>query len=817
MYSQNGARVYQTIKGSCSWWWSRPLGHLVVYLCVGMLAGMCYLNSLTGDFVHDDIVAITTNPDVLGKTSLSHVFQNDFWGKPMADASSHKSYRPLTVLTFRWNMHIGEGSVFGFHLVNVILHVVVTLLFTYTCLDVLMWSHESSATAGLFFACHPVHTEAVSSIVGRAELLSGMFFFLSFIAFHKSGKEIGNFKWPGLDKYTLTIVSMLSILVSFRVWILNGSLPQFSEQDNPAAFSQSLLSRLLTYCYLTTFNVGLLLFPACLSYDWQMGSIPLVESLLDPRNLVTLSSFTGLAVITHFATSSPKNNETKTVTIALATCVISFLPASNLLVTVGFVVAERVLYIPSAGFFILVVHGLQKLKSTCPKSIWACRCFTLAILAIFVLKTTRRNNVWSSREALFRSGLESVPQNAKVHYNFANLQKDLGEVDLAVKHYRIAISLWSDHASAHNNLGTLLSEPTEAERHFKTALSINPLHARAYFNLANLYSKQDKKPTAESFWKRAIQLEPNFAEAYSSLASLYAQTGRSKEAEKLHLTALRISPDNVDALNNYGVFLQSLGRIDEALQHYQRALQIQPNHTVTLLNAARTLRSLKCIEDAESLYKRALQIQSDPQVLDNLGILYIKSGRLQEARQVYRQLFNQFGQYQDGKIHYAQLLLQERSFEEAESALLSVIKGNQSFYEAYHQLAILYTHINRSAEGLERILQAIKLCSTTKTSCAQLYVCHGDILKDLKDLNAAAQSYNLAVQIDPKIAHAHLNLGVIHHLQGRYNEALKHYQSAQNLDPYNPVVVENMKKLKKQVFKSSPRECVSQSATCWTC
>ncbi|XP_022235547.1 uncharacterized protein LOC111083353, partial [Limulus polyphemus] len=58
----------------------------------------------------------------------------------------------------------------------------------------------------------------------------------------RSGKEIANLKWPGLDKYTLTIVSMLSILVGFRVWILNGSLPQFSEQDNPAAFSQSLLS-----------------------------------------------------------------------------------------------------------------------------------------------------------------------------------------------------------------------------------------------------------------------------------------------------------------------------------------------------------------------------------------------------------------------------------------------------------------------------------------------------------------------------------------------------------------------------------------------
>lgn len=136
-----------------------------------------------------------------------------------------------------------------------------------------------------------------------------------------------------------------------------------------------------------------------------------------------------------------------------------------------------------------------------------------------------------------RSGLKSVPQNAKTHYNYANLQKDLGNIELAMQHYRRALrwewnevtmkaiflylllcsacfqsissilalflalsyfsllsrdyySLWPDHASAHNNLGTLLcelSEMDEAERHFKAALAINPFHPRAHFNLANIY------------------------------------------------------------------------------------------------------------------------------------------------------------------------------------------------------------------------------------------------------------------------------------------------------------------------------------------
>lgn len=69
---------------------------LVVVVCV-----VCYANSLDGEFVHDDMVSITTNPDVIGDNPVKEIFANDFWGKPMTDSDSHKSYRPFTVLTFR--------------------------------------------------------------------------------------------------------------------------------------------------------------------------------------------------------------------------------------------------------------------------------------------------------------------------------------------------------------------------------------------------------------------------------------------------------------------------------------------------------------------------------------------------------------------------------------------------------------------------------------------------------------------------------------------------------------------------------------------
>lgn len=72
-----------------------------IYSLISTVAIGCYLNGLNGDFVHDDIPAVTLNKDVLAVNALKHVFRNDFWGTPMSDLASHKSYRPLTTLTFR--------------------------------------------------------------------------------------------------------------------------------------------------------------------------------------------------------------------------------------------------------------------------------------------------------------------------------------------------------------------------------------------------------------------------------------------------------------------------------------------------------------------------------------------------------------------------------------------------------------------------------------------------------------------------------------------------------------------------------------------
>ena len=137
------------------------------FLAVLSVAILCYWNTLSGELVHDDRFAIKENMDLRPTVPFAQVFANDFWGKPMADPTSHKSYRPLTVLTFRVNYALHQLSPWGYHAVNVALHAVASCLVVLVSWVVVFGALQPAVTTGLLFAAHPVHTEAVSGLKCR--------------------------------------------------------------------------------------------------------------------------------------------------------------------------------------------------------------------------------------------------------------------------------------------------------------------------------------------------------------------------------------------------------------------------------------------------------------------------------------------------------------------------------------------------------------------------------------------------------------------------------------------------------------------------
>ena len=133
-------------------------------LCVAL-----YWNSLAGDFVFDDVTAIRDNRDLRPHVAWRNLLYNDFWGTPMSKEQSHKSYRPVTVATFRLNYALGELDPMGYHLANVLLHGAVTLLYHSLCARLLGGSGTAAVVAAALFAAHPVRNCTGDKLRGKED------------------------------------------------------------------------------------------------------------------------------------------------------------------------------------------------------------------------------------------------------------------------------------------------------------------------------------------------------------------------------------------------------------------------------------------------------------------------------------------------------------------------------------------------------------------------------------------------------------------------------------------------------------------------
>ncbi|XP_038834250.1 protein O-mannosyl-transferase TMTC1-like [Salvelinus namaycush] len=834
----------------------RGAGRYAVLLA---LCALCYSNSLHGEFVHDDVWAISNNPDVRPGSSLQNIFTNDFWGKRMADNTSHKSYRPLCILTFKLNILLGGMTPLYFHVVNVCLHCAVTCLLMHTCDRCVFDDPRLAFLTALLFAVHPIHTEAVSGIVGRADVLACMLFLLAFLSYirsvgvcgsadslpstvsvwalgaslllgtcamlvketgitvfgvcvlydalvlcrkplllHLSGskmKDLLRISVPFL-KRACAVSLYVAVIMSFRLWLMGGSMPLFSEQDNPASFSPHLLTRFLTYCYLLAFNAWLLLSPAVLCYDWQVGSIPLVESLWDTRNVAALLLGVVMVALCLHCVMSLQRLESREVLLGVLFLVCPFIPASNLFFRVGFVVAERVLYMPSMGYCILVAHGLGRLCSVVGR--WgttALTVSTLLLLLLFSWKTVQQNDIWLSREALFRSGIQTLPHNAKVHYNYANFLKDRGRHQEAIHHYKTALRLYPRHASAMNNLGTLTRHPEDAEHYYRTALDTNPQHNRALFNLGNLLKSQGKKEEAEALLRDSIRFGPHFADAYSSLASLYAEQKRFAEANDVYLQGIESCPDSSDLHNNYGVFLVDTGEGDLAAAHYQHAVRLKPAHYVAMVNLGRLLRSSNENKEAESWYKKALQVTRKVDILTPLGALYYNTGRYEEALQVYREAATLQPDSTDIWLALAQVLAMAGRSKEAEKMTLGIISKQGSCIECYRLLSAIYSKRGNYTEALDALDKALLQNPIDMSVRVELHFSKGNQLREMNQLDRAFESYKLVVELKPDQSQAWMNMGGIQHIKGDYAAARQYYQRALILTPGSKLLKDNLAKL----------------------
>lgn len=219
--------------------------------------------------------------------------------------------------------------------------------------------------------------------------------------------------WQDGKRTLKVLVSSAAAMVAGRLCVMSGAVPTFAASDNPAARHPDPMVRALTFLHLPVVNARLLVWPQVLSYDWSMDAVPRVESAADPRNAATAAFYAAVAAV---ARAAFVRRRWTAAAVAVAMAVASYVPASNALFYVGFVVAERVLYTPSVGYCLLVGcsaaalaggHATgrrgRRVRSAVVYGLYA------AMVAVYSARTVLRNRDWRDEESLYRSGIPVNP------------------------------------------------------------------------------------------------------------------------------------------------------------------------------------------------------------------------------------------------------------------------------------------------------------------------------------------------------------------------------------------------------------------------
>lgn len=558
---------------------------------------LLFAESFSADFTFDDFTFVVENPQI-----HNWEFELDPW---------YRWRKHVRALTFMVDYSLFRDSPTGYHVHNFIWHVVSVVLF-YVLVRVLSNRASIAFFAALLFTTHPIHVEAITNITNRKELLCMAFLLASCISYMEFTRRVGpqRVAW-----FIAAVVAWIFALFSKHVAI---TLPLyliayeyvFVPQEKRFLFKNPLvigggfslgISLMIAYVLIRAVNledlhdsitfkgyageatlfsvaitsarmfwryVGLLIWPDDLCPDHLET---LSQSLLEPMTLLSWGSLIAVVAVAFLlARRSPL------LSFGTFWFLISFLPISNLIPT-SYLLADRYMYIPSAGFCIVLVclgdAMYQKLHGFKPP-------FAIPVMAVvggllivgYSQKVLSYNTYWKNERVLWQYVLECNPESFRAYGNLGYQYLRAGSYPKAIELLSKAINLGFEKSYEHRGSAYIGMENYEAAmQDFNHALAYDPDWDTAYYGRGLVYFKRGQYERAIDDFSRAIELKPDYSEAYNNRGLAYENLDRRDEALKDYFEATKLDPDNGAAHNNLGRALVYAGRLKEAIQSFQRA------------------------------------------------------------------------------------------------------------------------------------------------------------------------------------------------------------------------------------------------------
>ena len=591
----------------------------------------------------DDDVFVYRNPYV--RQGLTWAGLRWALGADLLFESAHADYwMPVTILSRMLDVQVFGLDPAGHHAVNALLHAANVLL-VFLFLDRLTGARYRSAFAAAVLAVHPLGVESVAWVTERKDVLSGLFWMLTAIAYGRyalarsRGAYAAALAFMALGLMSKpTLVALPLVLLVLDFWPLRrfGAVPSTRLLVEKAPFfllaGASAVLTIVSHArggHLASASAAPLASRVANAL-WSL--VVYLEQVVWPTRLAVFYPLTGgrllsgrtlaaaclLGVLSWLAVRGAARRP------YLVTGGLWFLlalaPVLGLVQTGQQAHADRFLYVPLVGLGIVMAWGAEDLAGRSAALRAALPWAAGATLLAWTVLTRAQVRHWESTVSLFSHAVAVTDDNVLAHMNLARALARQGDTAGAERHYREAIRIRPQDADARTGLGVLLIQQgrfAEALEEHGQALRLNPASADARFNLGAAEARMGRPAEAAAHYAEALRLNPKLAAAHYNWGNLLAAAGRWAEAEAHFAEAARLQPEDVEALNNLGLAIGLQGRWQQAAEALARAVALDPTDARARVNLGRALRALGRPGEARAQWEEAVRRSpGDPAALE---------------------------------------------------------------------------------------------------------------------------------------------------------------------------------------------------------
>lgn len=641
----------------------RTRNTLFVILCFVILGTLIYSNSFKAHFQLDDSYQIIKQEDVKDLSAYGNINK---WIRI-------DKYRPLAKLTLAINYGIHGEKVFGYHLLNLIIHIL-SSLFVYLLLVELFRSpvfknerfREHSRLVAFFcallFLAHPLQTQSVTYIIQRMSSLAGMFYFLSVLSYAKARFSF----LDGNRRYLMWLVvaflsGMAALLskqnaVTFPVaWLLVELFFVRSKENKPfkkyliAGFS--IIALVSALIILTgnlpreTYKIGRIeylftQFRVLLKY-LQLSLIPFGQNI--DHDIAVSTTYTGLREILSLLANLflivlgvLLYKKQRLISFGIFWFFLTISVTSSV-IPISDVIFEHRMYVPLLGIMLIIVSLVFQLSAK--RSIGFFSRLMLLLFVFYGILSFARNEVWETRYSLWSDAAQKSPNLPRPKQNLGNSALEKGDFQGALKWFNEVIRLDSTYHDAYFNRANIkfhLKDYKGAEKDMERFIVKRPEVVVAYDILGKIKMHLGEHDEAISLFNRLLNKDSTFGLAYINRGKAKMYLNRYRPAISDFLKAAELGVAVADAYNFAGQCYIYIQQAEKALEFFSRAIEANPALARAYFNRGYLLTQRKEIERGLQDFNRAIQL--DPKqylAYKGRGIIFYWKGQYEQA---YRDL-----------------------------------------------------------------------------------------------------------------------------------------------------------------------------------